>query len=123
MSNLISKYKTMALIYLILRLFFLELDFYSLSYNLDNCLLYLNRSVAWCSTVLHSDVTLYNIIMSIISDIPTYYMHIPTKHLFILVPEPLWHLICTNFLQGGRKFTFGYYFGLICIIFGANLAS
>ena len=38
-----------------------------------------------------------------------------TKHLFILVPAPLWHLICTNILQWWRKRTFLDWFG-------ANLA-
>ena len=36
---------------------------------------------------------------------------IPTKHVYILVPEPFWHLICINFLQ----------LCILCIEFGAML--
>ena len=34
-----------------------------------------------------------------------------TKYLFILMPAPLWHLICTNFLRLCRKYTFLMPFG------------
>ena len=37
----------------------------------------------------------------------------PTKHLCSLVPAPIWHLICINFLQLCK----------ICIKFGSNLES
>ena len=44
----------------------------------------------------------------------------PTKHLCILVPLPLWHLICINFLQWCRLCPF---LGQIYFKFGANLSS
>ena len=47
-----------------------------------------------------------------------------TKYFSILVPVPLWHLICTNCLQWYTKKTlFWCYLGQICIRFVSNLAS